>query len=968
MITFHRGVGENIDSGESKQVMRPSVINSFFEQFHGPNAGYVLELYDRYLEDPDSVDPEVRAAFAAWQPPPGALPLKPASGESAAAGPCLDPAIISAAVHLAQAIRSTGHRTAQLDPLGSPPPGDPWHTLEYHGIDETDLCRVPAAVIGGPLADRAENACQAITWLREIYTTNTGYDYDHILDPRERDWLRDAAEMGTYRPPNSPVDGLALLERLTRVESFELFLHRIFPGKTRFSIEGVDMLVPMLDELVACAGESGARAMIIGMAHRGRLNVLAHLLGKPFDQILAEFKDPLKHFSTRDELGWTGDVKYHTGGRRAVQENEQVSLILSMPPNPSHLEHIDPVVMGMARASGTLDSCPGVPEFDPEITLPVLIHGDASFPGQGIVAETLNFSRLSGYEVGGTVHIITNNQLGYTTLPGEGRSTTYSSDLARGFEIPILHVNADDPISCIEAIRTAYAYREIFHKDFLVDLIGYRRYGHNEGDEPGFTQPQMYARIEQHPSVRKLWVDRLVQSGELQPQEPERAFQQAMDEMQSALERLEPEAGIAPPEIEPPPRGAARKVKTSLPLEQLEALNASLLQTPEGFSVHRKIERGMRRRQEIFRRPDDTSIDWAAAEELALASILADGVPIRITGEDVERGTFSQRHAVFHDTRTGEQYTPLQALPQSGAAFEIHNSPLSENGALGFEYGYNIARPEALVIWEAQYGDFINTAQAVIDEFILSARSKWEQTPSLVLLLPHGHEGQGPDHSTGRPERFLQLAADINLRLANCTTSAQYFHLLRRQAALLKTDPLPLIVLTPKSLLRNPLVASSPRQLAEGQWCPVLDDERAAQNPEEIERILLCSGKIYLDLIASEAWKSASHLAILRIEQLYRFPEEPLREILGKYRRAREFAWVQEEPRNMGAWGFVAPRLQSILDELFENGASLAYIGREESSSPAEGSTALHQLRQARIMDQAFTRALIGQSARVKEG
>lgn len=932
----------------------------FFEQFHGPNVAYVVELYERYKQDPSAVGEEARAAFEKWQPAIEALLAgrTPAISRAAPEGaePCLDPVKVTAAANLAQAIRSSGHRAAQLDPLGSAPPGDPWHAFEFHGLAETDLRQLPAFVIGGPLAQQAQDAFQAITWLREIYTRRTGYDYEHIQDPEERDWLRDAAEMGGYRPPSEPVDGKRLLGRLTQIEALEQFLHRSFPGKTRFSIEGVDLLVPMLDELVACSAENGIRSLIIGMAHRGRLNVLAHLLGKPLTQILAEFKDPLKRFSTRDELGWTGDVKYHTGGKRAVQESEHANLILTMPPNPSHLEHIDPVVVGMARALGTVNDHSGKPGFDPQYTLPVLVHGDASFPGQGVVAETLNFSQIEGYEVGGTIHIIANNQLGYTTLPEAGRSTTYSSDLAKGFEIPIIHVNADDPVACIEAIRIAFAYRERFHKDFLVDLIGYRRYGHNEGDEPGFTQPEMYSAIESHPSVRQLWADQLVEDGEIASEYPGQLFQQTMDEMQAVLDSLEPEAGLAPPEIVPPPRGAARKVKTAVPLDHLQALNESLLEVPAGFAIHRKIERSMRRRREIFKNPEEAGVDWAAAEELALASILADGIPIRFTGEDAERGTFSQRHAVFHDTETGETFTPLQALPQASAGFEIYNSPLSENAALGFEYGYDIARPEALVIWEAQYGDFINTAQAMIDEFILSARAKWEQTPSLVLLLPHGHEGQGPDHSTGRPERFLQLAADINLRLAYCTSAAQYFHLLRRQAALLKTDPLPLVVLTPKSLLRNPLVASTPRQLAEGSWQPVLDDARAAQNPEAVERIVLCSGKIYVDLISSDAWKSAGQLAILRLEQLYRFPEEPLREILEKYRNAREFTWVQEEPRNMGAWSFVAPRLQEILDEVFGAHPRIEYIGRAESASPAEGSTALHHLRQAKIIEQTFAR------------
>ena len=920
-------------------------------EFHGPNAGYVLELYDRYLEDPASVDTATRAFFETWTPPADIEVAAPAI--STQTPPGFDPGKVAAAVNLSQAIRTYGHLSAQLDPLGSPPPGDPWHALAYHGITDADLKSLPGSIIGGPLAEDADTAFAAIQMLRQVYSARIGYDYEHIQIPEEREWLREAAECGEYRPPVDPFDPLALLERLSQVEAFEQFLQVMFPGKTRFSIEGLDILVPILDNLMQAAARSEICTVLIGMAHRGRLNILAHILGKPYSQILAEFKDPISHFPTREELGWSGDVKYHKGAQYALaggESGEAILLVVEMPPNPSHLEHIDPVLVGMARAAGSKVDKPGPPEFFPSASLPVMIHGDASFTGQGVVAETLNLSRLEGYSVGGTIHIIANNQLGYTTTPQEGRSTLYASDLAKGYEIPIIHVNADDPQGCLEAIRTAFAYRQHFHKDFLIDLIGYRRYGHNEGDEPSFTQPQMYALIDSHPSVRKIWADLLIEQGLVDETQAEAYLQKYMDELQNVLAHLEPEEELEQPLIEPPPHGAAKHVDTAVPLAELKTLNEALLDIPGDFALHRKMKRALDRRKKVFDDPDSPRIDWATAEELAFASILADGISIRITGEDVERGTFSQRHAVFHSVDSPKVHVPLQTIPQAKAAFEIVNSPLSENAAIGFEFGYNVTMPRRLVVWEAQYGDFFNTAQTMIDEFLLSARAKWEQTPSLVLLLPHGDEGQGPDHSSGRPERFLELAADFNLRLANCTTAAQFFHLLRRQVALLETDPLPLIVLTPKSLLRHPLVASPPRQLAEGRWMPVIDDDQARPHPEEIERLIFCSGKIYMDLVSDERRQDNKKIAIARLEQLYPVPQDVLEPLINAYPNLQEVLWVQEEPENMGAWTFIAPHLEALI----RGRCPLRYAGRPRSASPAEGSGAMQKENLEALISQAY--------------
>jgi 2-oxoglutarate dehydrogenase E1 component len=919
---------------------------SGWQEFTGLNRGYVLELYEKYRRDPSSVDPETRALFERWTPPPqdGAPPAAVA-GE--ATGAPLDKVV--GAVNLAESIRRYGHLAAQLDPLGRRPPiGDPSLLAATHGVTDEDLQRLPASLVAGPL-EGVSTAYDAIEALRRTYCSTTGYDYAHVFVPDEREWLRQAAERGRFRAPADPIDPVKLLDRLSQVEAFERFLQRTFPGKTRFSIEGLDMLVPVLDEVIAESGEAGITQILVGMAHRGRLNVMAHVLNKPYAQILAEFKDPIsKNF--REDMTWTGDVKYHAGAHRAIKGGAAMDLVVSMPPNPSHLEAVDPIVEGMARAAGTSVKGGGAPRFDPSRSVPILIHGDAAFPGQGVVAETLNLSRLPGYSTGGTIHIIVNNQLGFTTGPEDVYSTSYASGLARGFKIPIVHVNADDAEACVEAARLAFAYRERFQRDFLIDLIGYRRHGHNEGDEPAFTQPLMYQLIADHPTVRDVWAKTLVSRGVIAAEKAQQMYQARLGEMQAAYEALRPEQDLVEPEPAAPPPGAASKAQTSVPIELLRDINGALLAMPAGFTLHKKLERGREKRAKMLDDLDERSVDWAAAEELALASILADGTSVRLTGEDVERGTFSHRHAVFHDVATGRAHVPLQTIPQARAAFEIHNSPLTENAVLGFEYGYNVQEPSRLVIWEAQYGDFINGAQVVIDEFIVSARGKWGQRPSLVLLLPHAHEGQGPDHASARPERFLQLAADINIRVANCTTAAQYFHLLRRQAALLIVDPLPLVVLTPKSLLRHAMVASAPRELAEGRFRMVISDEDALTRAAEIRRVVFCTGKVYVDLMAAEQRHSRRDIAINRLEQLYPVPMRDLRAAIDQFPEAGEILWVQEEPENMGAWDFIRPHLQEV-----SGGRVVRRVARPRSASPAEGSAARHSHNQQVLIAQAFS-------------
>ena len=912
-----------------------------WQDFSGLNRGYVLELYEQYRRDPASVDADTRALFETWTPPSDEQPTFEQ--------PAVSLQKIVGAVNLAASIRRFGHLAAQLDPLGARPAGDPSLLPETHGVTDDDLRALPASLVGGPVAEGAATAFDAITALRRVYCSKTGYDYAHVFVPEERAWVRQAAEFGRFRAPSDPIDPAALLKRLTEVEAFERFLHRTFPGKTRFSIEGLDMLVPILDEVIGEAAESGIRNILIGMAHRGRLNVMAHVLNKPYPQILAEFKDPVFSKNFREDMAWTGDVKYHAGAHRAIQGGAEMDVVVSMPPNPSHLEAVDPVVEGMARAAGTMAAQAGAPKFDPARSLPILIHGDAAFPGQGVVAETLNLSRLPGYNTGGTIHIIVNNQLGFTTGPEDVYSTSYASGLARGFKIPIIHVNADDPEACVEAARLAFAYRARFQRDFLIDLIGYRRHGHNEGDEPAFTQPLMYQKIATHPTVREIWARTLVDRGVIEPAVAEAMSRDQTALLQKALEDLQPEEDYIEPQPEPPPPGAAGRAQTAVPLDTLREINTSLIALPPGFSMHRKLERLREKRVNALDDPSSRTIDWSTAEELAFGSILADGVSIRLTGEDVERGTFSHRHAVFHDVENGRVHVPLQTFQQARAAFEIHNSPLTENAVVGFEYGYNIQEPSRLTIWEAQYGDFINGAQVMIDEFLVSARGKWGQRPSLVLLLPHAHEGQGPDHASARPERFLQLAADINIRVVNCTTAAQYFHVLRRQAALLTVDPLPLIVLTPKSLLRHSMVASAPAELAEGRFRMVIQDEEAVQRPLDVRRVLVCSGKMYVDLMSDAQRASRTDIAIVRLEQLYPVPMRDLRGTLDAYPSAESVVWVQEEPENMGAWEFIRTHLQEIA-----GGRQVSHIARPRSASPAEGSAARHAINQQTLVNEAL--------------
>jgi 2-oxoglutarate decarboxylase len=858
--------------------------------------------------------------------------------------------LVAAAMALVKAFRTHGHLAARLDPLGSEPPGDPALDPETLGLTQEVMAKIPAGVLR--IAVPGETLADALPNLQATYCGTMAYEVEHLGDHRQRVWLRQMIETGGHRRPLSREEKLTLLERLIAVEAFERFLHKAYLGQKRFSIEGVDLMVPMLDLVLELSADQGAREVAIGMAHRGRLNVLTHNVGRPYVTIFAEFEGGKKvdgGFAAPDE--GTGDVKYHHGADGAYRTRTGKAITVALAHNPSHLEFVGPVVDGRARAQQTQRRGQEA-VHDPVCAVPVVIHGDAAFAGQGVVAETLNLGALPGYRVGGTLHLITNNQVGFTTDMSDARSTRHASDLAKGFDIPIIHVNADDAEACLAAVRLAAMYRAEFHHDSVIDLVGYRRWGHNEGDEPSYTQPVMYERIKGHPTAREQYAAALVKEQVLTAEEAEgryAAAYQRLVEIQQGFKASAPQTPLNKSSglgVKVPP---GETVETAVPAEQLQALNNQLLAVPEGFTVNPKLKRQLERRSAAM--GPDGGIDWGHAEALAFASLLTEGVPIRLTGQDTERGTFSHRHQVLHDAVTGETVTPISKLPGALAAFEVYNSPLSELATLGFEYGYANAAPECLVLWEAQFGDFINGAQVIVDQFMAAGLSKWGVTNRLTLLLPHGYEGQGPEHSSGRIERFLQQAAEGNFRVANCTTSAQYFHLIRRQAR--RNRIRPLVIFTPKSLLRLPQASARLEDLTRGTFRPVLDDpdESVQARAGSVERVVLCSGKIYFDLLAEAAKLGDKRPAIVRLEGLYTFPSESLKAVLARYPGAKELVWAQEEPRNMGAWSYVAPLLLGLQPA----GATLRYAGRPERASPAEGYPAAHATEQARIVAEALS-------------
>ncbi|MFZ4452366.1 2-oxoglutarate dehydrogenase E1 component [Salibacterium aidingense] len=931
-----------------------------WQEFFGPNLGYLMDLYEEYKNNPETLDEETREWFDQYGAPEigkthtngAAAPLPSASGEMDMAKK------VAAAVKLTDNIRIHGHLSADVNPLQEPGGETSFLKIDEYGLTEEDLRQLPVEMICPDAPDDIKDGFEAINHLKEMYTRSIAFEFDHVHDVEEHQWLNKQVETGHIYRSLSDEKRKKALQSLTDVESFEQFVHKTFVGQKRFSIEGVDTLVPMLDDFSQDAIQDGARHVMIGMAHRGRLSVLAHVLGKPYDLIFSEFQHaPNKDLVPSEgsigiNYGWTGDVKYHLGAHKKV-EHESFDSRITLANNPSHLEYVNPVVEGYARAAQDDSSNAGFPQQDTSKAVAVLIHGDAAFPGEGIVTETLNMSRLKGYQTGGTLHVIANNQLGFTTDTHDSRSTTYASDPAKGYEIPIVHVNADDPDACMAAVKLAYEYRTRFSKDFLIDLIGYRRFGHNEMDEPVATQPYMYDVIKQHSRVREVYANELVKDNVLSEDEASEMKENADQLLSSQYEKVADIDKEEPAEEEIPEEVERRLpvVDTSFDAGRLKQINQELITWPEGFSVFPKLKKILERREGALE--EGGKIDWAHAETLAYATVISEGTPVRLTGQDTQRGTFAHRHLVLHDYQNGDIYSPLHTLSSAQASFAIYNSPLSEASIVGFEYGYNVHEPTTLVLWEAQFGDFANAAQVIFDQFVSAGRAKWGQKSGIVFLLPHAYEGQGPEHSSARLERFLTLAAENNWNVANLTTSAQYFHLLRRQAATLGTEEMrPLVLMTPKSLLRNQNVASSPDELTNDHFHAVLEEPLTGFNKENVTRFIFASGKVAVDLHeALDEDNVPDWLHIIRVEELYPFPGEEIQTIIKDYPNVNEFKWVQEEPKNMGAWSYIQPLLRSIAPEKVKT----EYIGRKRRSSPSEGDPKAHKKEQSRILNNALT-------------
>src|SRR3984893_6599875 len=912
----------------------------------GAESGEFLRRIDELLAGADgfyeSVFESMRLA-----PPAGiseAARAVIATGEAAAAAPTTAEAellrAVAAGMALVSAYRTHGHLAARLDPLGSAPPGDPSLDPVNHGLTPQLMEAVPAAVLRVRVP--GENLAEVLMHLRETYCSTIAYEIEHISSHEQRNWLRERIESGRYRQPLSPERKLQLLGRLTKVEAMDRYLRRAFLGQKTFSIEGLDSMIVMLEETLQLLSDNGTRQVVMGMAHRGRLSVIAHVVNRTYESLLVEFEQSKDRLEGGDV---TGDVKYHAEaeGTYVTPNGKQVSV--SLLANPSHLEAVDPVVEGWKRAEKTRRKGPA-PHFDRTGTVPILIHGDAAFPAQGVVAEVLNLSKLDGYTTGGTLHIIANNQLGFTTDPEEGRSTRYASDVAKGFDLPIIHVNADDITACVSAVRLATAFRQKFGRDVVIDLIGYRRFGHNETDEPAYTQPLMYDAIKDHATVREIFAAQLIEEGLLTADDAKARAEAAEARLADAHQNVKASAAHAP-EVSRPPMDATPEpdIKTAVPAEALESLNRQLLAVPDRLTVHPKLLRQMERHKTPLA---EREIDWAQAEELAFATLITGGIPVRLTGQDTERGTFSQRHLGFHDPRTGKTWAPIQTLGGSSATFELHNSPLSEYAALGFEYGYSSDASEALVCWEAQFGDFINGAHISLDRFIVSGLAKWGQSSRLTLLLPHGYEGGGPEHSSARLERFLQLAAEGNIRVFYPSTPANYFHALRRQA--LHSRPRPLVIMTPKSLLRLRPSWSRLEDLSVHSFRRLIDDPSMEQHRDDVRRIILCTGKIYYDLIASPLRAEAKDLAIIRMELLEPFRTDDVLSAIAKSPNVRQLTWVQEEPMNMGAYWHVKRRLEPRLPKHL----TLNYVGRPERASPSEGYAIAHEKQEAKIVQAAL--------------
>jgi len=895
------------------------------------NADYIDSRYRMWKSDPSSVPREWRIFFEGFE-----LGTSP---EGEIAGICDKSQILrqSRVEELVYRYRDLGHLLACLDPLVACPTGHPLLDLSAFNLSEEDLDRK----FYTPHFHHSEQTPlrEIVRTLRETYCRSIGVEYMHLQDPAERHWLQERMEPSRNRPAMGREAKVRALNKLCQATLFEQFLHSRYLGQKRFSIEGAEIVVAMLDVLVQHASEQGCREIVLGMAHRGRLNVQVNILEKLYEAVFCEFEE---NYDAESLVG-SGDVKYHRGYMSDVLTAAGKPLRILLATNPSHLEAVDAVVEGIARARQDRAG-----EGGDKTVLPLLIHGDAAFAGQGVVFETLNLSQLEGYRTGGTIHIVINNQIGFTTLPEDARSTRYSTDVAKMLMIPVFHVHGESPEAAAHVMQLAFDYRREFSKDVVIDVVCYRRYGHNEGDEPYYTQPGMYDRIRERPPVYRIYGEELLGEGVITKDE--------LDLMKSGIQQcLETAHRAAHAKTCAPPQApfyetwngfggsyTHESVVTGAPREKLLSLGQRMHVFPDGFEVHHKLERILKRRVETIERGE--GLDWATAEALAFASTLTEGFPVRLSGQDTRRGTFSQRHSVLVDPKRGEHYTPLCHLDSSQAPFLVYDSALSENAVLGFEYGYSLADPRSLVLWEAQFGDFANNAQVVIDQFISSAESKWRRLSGIVLLLPHGFEGQGAEHSSARLERFLQLCAEDNMRVCNPTTPAQYFHMLRRQlqGKLRK----PLIAMTPKSLLRHPMAVSKLEELAAGtRFHEVLDDVALIESPTHV---LLCSGKVYYDLLERRQSVEGLKVALLRLEQFYPFPEALLKEVLSRYSSAGQWLWVQEEPENMGGWSFVRPRLEALI------GKEIGYVGRPPAASPTTGYSEVFKAEQAALVDRAL--------------
>ena len=919
----------------------------------GVNAELVAEIRLRYEVDPSSVHASWAALFEehAVRPAPHAERSRPRPAQARveaespeALGRLADQH--ARVLRLIHSYRARGHRIADTDPLGADlahfPELDPAHY--GFGREDQDRQYMAGDLPGGPV----QTLGQILERLRATYCRKVGVEYTHMQDPGHKAWLRERVESTQNTTKLAAAECLRVLEKVAAAELFERFLHTKFLGQKRFSLEGAESLIPLLDCVVEEAPDHGAREIVIGMAHRGRLNVLSNILGKSLESIFSEFEDsPLI-----DSPFGSGDVKYHKGFSNDRVTQSGATIHLSLTANPSHLEAVNPVVEGRVRAKQMR-----IGDVEGRAIVPVLVHGDAAFAGQGIVAETLNLSKLAGYSTGGTIHVVVNNQIGFTTTPAKARSTLYCTDVAKMIQAPIFHVNGDDPEAVVHCAKQALAYRDRFHEDVVIDLVCYRRHGHNEGDEPSFTQPLLYERIRRRPSVRKLYTHSLLERGILQREDVKRIEDDLGGQLAQALEVVEsrPPGPDEPYEPRGPWLGFSRTrededdPETGVGTEELARLSERIACVPDGFAVHPKLEALLQKRRKVV--SDDGEIDWALAEAFAFGSLLLSGTAVRLSGQDCTRGTFSHRHAGVVDQRTGQEFVPLAHLSSSQGRFEVYDSLLSEAAVLGFEYGYSLADPQTLVLWEAQFGDFANGAQVIIDQFIGSAHVKWQRMSGLVMLLPHGYEGQGPEHSSARIERYLQSCADENLQVVNCTTPAQYFHVLRRQ--MVRRWRTPLVLFTPKSLLRLPRATSRPEDLARGRFRHVIEDEVAAKDAEAVRRVVFSSGKVYYDLLEERRLRhgdDASSIALVRVEQLHPWPDADLAETIARYPNAGIVTWCQEEPANMGAWTFVRERIQSVL----RPEQRLAYAGRREAASPAAGSGRIHKQEQAALVGSAL--------------